>query len=191
MYVVEISNGKEKIYNRRQYLASTGCTFVKRRYGKSFYKKKVSEEEKDDLVRYCKSNGLKCDVIEEKYTRNSSYRKDFLDQYRSKSHILCAYCGLPVDKKNITVDHVIPVDKAKKGKSGARILMKLFKIEDVNSQKNLAAACRKCNSRKRTKMGFWLIRGFVGKSNVLWAFRWIFRIVLIVAIVIIAIYGVH
>lgn len=183
MYIVEISNGKEKIYNHRGYLARSGCTFVKRSYGKSFYTKKVGEEEKTSFVKYCKKHKLTCAVIDEKYTRNNSYRKEFLEQYKNNSHILCAYCGLLVDKKDITVDHIIPVDKAKKGKGGARMLMNILRVDNVNNQKNLAAACKKCNNRKRTKMGFWVIKGFIGKSKCLWTIRWLLRIGIIIAII--------
>lgn len=110
------------------------------------------------------------------YIRDSHYRKEFL-QTKKHEWTICAYCGLPKRTKNITVDHIIPVDKVKKSQY-AKWLLKIFHIDNVNDKKNLAGACRKCNSKKGTKMGLWVLRGFIGKSSVVWIVRWILRLVI-------------
>lgn len=179
---IEIRNGRSKIYKHRHDLLSKGMKFNKRSYGRSFYSKKVTEAEKEELILYCKKHRLKYAVIDDVYMRDSHYRKEFLQGYDHK-WILCAYCGFPKRTKNITVDHIIPIDKAKKSKRTKKLLQWLH-IENVNDKRNLAAACRKCNRRKSTQMGIWILRGFIGKSNIIWVLRWIVRCILIVVIIV-------
>jgi len=52
-----------------------------------------------------------------------------LDEWNHK----CAYCGTASD--NLTIDHIIPIAKG-----------------GTNDPKNLAPACRSCNSRKRDQL---------------------------------------
>ena len=175
--IIEISNGKGRIYHHRNYFAGKGMKFEKRSYGKSFYTKKVSEPEQQELVAYCNENKLKYLLVKESHLRNSTYRKEFLKTQKHK-WTLCAYCGLPVRTSEITVDHIIPVDKVKKTRY-AKWMLKRLHIENVNELRNLAGACERCNSRKRTRMGLWVLSGFLGKSIVLWCIRWLLRILMI------------
>ena len=45
-------------------------------------------------------------------------------------------------------------------------------ISDINDVKNLVPSCEKCNSKKGSKMGLWLIRGDIGKHFGIWLFWW-------------------
>jgi hypothetical protein len=45
-------------------------------------------------------------------------------------------------------------------------------IKNINDIENLVAACHHCNSSKGSKMGFWLIRGMLGRHPVFWLFFW-------------------
>lgn len=175
--IIEISNGKGNTYNHRNYLVAKGLKFNKRSYGKSFYSKRINDEEKEELVEYCKRNRLRYLIIEECHVRDLHYRKEFL-QTKNREWTLCAYCGLPVRTKSITVDHIVPVDKVKKS-NYAKWVLKLLHIGNVNDIKNLAGACKKCNSSKGTKMGLWILRGFIGKSTAIWIVRWIIRLAII------------
>lgn len=175
--LIEIYNGTNKIYDHRMYLHTKGMKFNKRSYGKSFYSKKIDEIEKEELVSYCRKHKLKYMLIQECHIRDSNYRKEFL-QDKNREWSICAYCGMHKKTSNITVDHIIPVDKAKKS-AYAKWLLKRLHIDNVNSKRNLAAACKRCNSRKGTKMGLWVIRGYIGKSGALWAVRWIIRFILL------------
>ena len=79
-------------------------------------------------------------------------------------------------EKNVTVDHIVPVKKAKKKKMYQKILQ-VMKIEDVNDPKNLVCACYSCNARKSSKGGFWVLRGFLGKFKIYWVLNITFWIV--------------
>lgn len=179
--IVEISNGKGRIYHYRRYFEEKGMKFEKRSYGKSFYTKKINDDEKEEWIKYCNQHKLKVLFVEETYLRNSNYRKEFLATKKYKWTI-CAYCGLPIKTEKITVDHIIPIDKVKKTKY-AKWLLRTLKIENVNDIKNLAGACKSCNSKKRTKMGIWVFLGFIGKSNILWVIRWIVRILFFLCVI--------
>lgn len=178
--VLEISNGGRKIRRYRNYFEQEGFSFVKRSYGKSYYTKKCKNAtEREGYVSFCKRHRLKCNVLAEEYVRSSNYRKTYFDsQNFTGKYTICTYCGLPVRVEKLTVDHIIPVDKVKKT-TRAKIMMKLFGITDVNELKNLCSACKRCNSKKRAKMGIWIIRGFIGKSKFIWCIRWILRIIIL------------
>lgn len=122
-------------------------------------------------------------MVNKKYERSTDYRKNF---FKNNSGLFgsdkyqCVYCGKIRDKKKIQVDHHIPVHKVKKFGLG-RILMKIKNINNINSTKNLVPACQKCNQRKGSKMGLWLIKGIVGKHFSWWIFVWLLRLLLLLA----------
>lgn len=111
-------------------------------------------------------------MIPEQFTRSADYRKDFFKVAKPavEAKYRCAYCGRKFTYKNITVDHIIPVNQMQYSKK-ARKLAKKFGIENVNDTKNLVAACRSCNSKKGIKMGSWVYKGIIGKSETLWKIR--------------------
>jgi len=47
---------------------------------------------------------------------------------------LCAYCGVHLEGRNATVDHVIPID-----------------LGGTDDEHNLVAACRPCNGKKSNR----------------------------------------
>lgn len=189
-FTLEISNGWQKIFWYRRFLREQGFTFVKRSYGKSYYQKKCgSIDECSTYKDFCRRHGLKCLIYEKEYVRSNDYRKIFFEnQNYKRKYTLCAYCGLPVKIEKLTVDHIIPVIKAKKTHAG-RNAMKLWGITDINELKNLCGACKKCNSKKGSKMGFWIIRGFLGKNEFVWIIRWCLRLLLLLCILYFIIIG--
>ena len=123
-------------------------------------------------------------VAQKRYDRSSDYRRNFFknnpglfgtDKYQ------CVYCGRIKSKRKIQVDHHIPVHRVKRFGIG-RLLMKMKNINDINSIKNLVPACEKCNKKKSSKMGLWLIKGVVGKHFGWWIFVWLTRLALILFI---------
>lgn len=169
---IRISDDKNQIYDYRYILRQAGFEFNKRSGDKSFYEKKTDEKDGREWELYCKKEKLRCDVIPEQFTRSADYRKDFFKVAKPavEAKYRCAYCGRKFTYKNITVDHIIPVNQMQYSKK-ARKLAKRFGIENVNDTKNLVAACRSCNSKKGIKMGSWVYKGIIGKSETLWKIR--------------------
>lgn len=180
IYIIEISNGRKKIYSYRHLFREHGFHFEKRSYGKSFYTKSCNTiEEREFYKKLCKKNRLNYCEHKKEYARSNDYRKIYLNNLNARhKYELCAYCGIPIKREKFTVDHIIPIDKAKKT-NRAKILMKLLKIKDVNDSSNLCIACKQCNNQKRTKMGVWIIRGFIGKNRYIWYLRWILRLLIL------------
>ena len=122
-------------------------------------------------------------MSQKNFQRNKTYRADFFENNSPKLTLFnkelyqCVYCGKFCSKKKITVDHIIPVNRVKHIGLG-RLFMKLYGITDINSVKNLTPACSRCNSKKGTKMGFWLVRSFLGKNLVFWVILWILTLIL-------------
>ena len=117
-------------------------------------------------------NGLKCILIPEQYTRSDNYRKEFFKAQKPVNNALyrCAYCGKKFTFQQIQVDHIFPVNEL----SYSGIVRKRaasYGIANANDVKNLCCACKKCNLKKGTKLGMWVIRGFLGKHEAYWKVR--------------------
>lgn len=136
------------------------------------------------LVRYCIWHNLKFEVNDMYGRRSTDYRRKFFEANRPAigNMYFCAYCGRLVSRKKITVDHLYPVAKVSSSPSLQR-KMKAAGISSVNDVKNLVPACRKCNSKKSAKMGFWIIRGRIGKHKKVWIFRWSIRFGLLAVLI--------
>lgn len=109
---------------------------------------------------------MHCECIEDKYVRNTSYRKDFVTHYKKHNgkYFRCAYCGKKITSQKMTVDHIIPIDKVQHDWK-YRLLMKLSGMNNVNDICNLTPACERCNKRKGKKIGLrYYLKGKIGKS---------------------------
>ena len=84
-----------------------------------------------------------------KTLRSDNYRYEFMKANPGiivKGLYFCVYCGKPITKKGMQVDHIKPINL------GGR-----------NWTPNLAPACVKCNQKKKAKAGLWTVRGYIGK----------------------------
>ena len=84
-----------------------------------------------------------------KTLRGDNYRYEFMKANPGiivKGLYFCVYCGKPITKKGMQVDHIKPINL------GGR-----------NWTPNLAPACVKCNQAKKAKAGMWTVRGYIGK----------------------------
>ena len=115
--------------------------------------------------------------IETPYSRRSSdYRRVFFEACApnaGKCRYFCAYCGFPVRKERITVDHLIAVKRAQRSRFYLNLLRK-WDCESVNDVRNLVPSCRRCNSRKGTKAGVWVLLGELGRHSLFWIVMWSF-----------------
>jgi hypothetical protein len=134
----------------------------------------------DDLIALCKSYHLKYRINDDFSERSVNYRYHFFKNYAPafKDMYFCSYCGRLARKDKITVDHLYPVGVAKRS---IKLQKKLYKkgIKNINDIKNLVPACKSCNSRKSAKMGWWIVKGKIGKNQHMWIFRHIVRIIII------------
>lgn len=115
-----------------------------------------------------------------KWDRGDSYRTDFLKYNKGffGNLYFCVYCGKPITRKKMVVDHHIAINYVKKNP-----LLKLYfglsnvvtnflgyimhgskwkKNSGVNVTYNLVPACTKCNGAKSDKGGLWIVRGLIG-----------------------------
>jgi hypothetical protein len=131
-------------------------------------------------------------VIPKEYIRSDDYRAQFFrnatpavrEKYR------CAYCGRKLVYQDTTVDHIFPINKLCYSEK-VRERAKKFGIYEANDPRNLCAACRHCNAKKGTRMGLWIWRGLLGRSEGLWRFRKAVRVAVIVGACALAVYRVY
>lgn len=148
------------------------------------WKGRTNKRKMKKIERFADKKHLKYYIDNEYGKRSSNYRKTFFANINPAfgNTYFCAYCGKPVGKEKITVDHLFPVGKVSRD---IRLQKRIrwFGIKDVNSAKNLVPACSRCNQAKSTKMGIWLIKGYIGKHQKLWFFRWTVRFLVIAALI--------
>lgn len=129
--------------------------------------------------------GIKYECYRVEYERANNYRQTFFA--RTQAPFRCRYCNKKLQKNKVVVDHIIPVAKAQK-KTSARMMLAVKRCGSVNDIRNLAPACRDCNSKKSDKMGLWVVRGWLGKYKLYWI---ILRIIQIVCILLMICGGVY
>ncbi len=165
---LKISSGKNSVKKYNDKLRKAGFKFSSGRYLKLV-------PQTTDLKKYsvwCKKRGLSFSWNKKKYTRNTSYRsKYFRNNYGilHSSIFLCAYCGKPIRKKKVVVDHLVSIKSCQENRI-AKLYIKLFCNDDVNDIKNLVPSCKKCNLKKGTDTGLWWLLGKLGKHRVFWYF---------------------
>lgn len=182
MLIIEIHSGRRNTYRYRKELFRSGFQFEKRAYGRSHFVKQIEDSNLSYWKKFCKRRGLKLISCDTRYERSADYRRKFLAAINSDK-VFCAYCGRRVPISKATVDHIVPVQKAKQSRF-ARFLLRIRGIHDVNDSRNLVCACASCNSKKRTKMGLWIPAGIIGKLQWLWPIRWGFRIAAVIGMIV-------
>lgn len=140
------------------------------------------------VIKFCKRHNLIYKVENEFSVRSTDYRDTF---FKTKAPTIgnfyfCSYCGRLVHKDNLTVDHLYPVDKAQKNIRLQKHLQRKG-LSSINDIKNLVPACASCNSKKRAKMGLWVVKGEIGRIQKLWYVRHLIRIAVILTLLKIAI----
>lgn len=176
-YPIAVANGRNHIRHFRFRLHSFGLYY---NHEDNAYKGNVSRRKMRKIEQYCNRKHLKFYIDNEYGKRSTNYRQTFFSGNSPAfgNHYFCAYCGSPVRADKITIDHLFPVGKVSKDLHLQK-KMKLLGIPSVNSSRNLVPACGRCNRKKSTKMGIWIIRGFIGKFQFLWYLRWTVRILVV------------
>lgn len=94
----------------------------------------------------------------------------YIEQRREQSVLVAEY----VKKDRMQVDHIISIDLANR----QPLYRWLVPKEGINSEKNLTAACEKCNLKKSNRGGWWIVRAKLGHGW--YAAVWVLLILLIV-----------
>lgn len=163
--IIRIRNGRKPTYYYRRLLFSDDFKLIKRAYGKSYFELHVPDQAADKWKEKYESLGLRVELIPDEYIRDNKYRNNYFRFYPADAY-RCVYCGRIFPKEMITIDHVFPVKKANT-KAGRKYIEKNG-LSGINDIKNLVPCCKRCNSRKRTKTGLWIIRAKAGKADVFW-----------------------
>ena len=156
---VKIKNGRKNTAVYKKKLRQMGFSWKSTSKNNGYWEKNCEDHEIRSIERFCRRKGLEAVVYEKNYSRGDHYRKTFFDAnkglFGNGNYYWCAYCGRIFSRKNITVDHLIPVNKVLQGKEKEkyRRKLRLHGITDVNQAENLVAACRSCNLKKSTKTG--------------------------------------
>lgn len=142
---------------------------------------KVVPDMMDSYKIYKRSRGLRFICYDKKFDRNTIYRQTFFRNNppntrpigkKKNSLWRCCYCGRKLQKKQVEVDHLIPVYQAKRKRYWQKKLP-----NGVNDKENLVASCRRCNRLKSSKTGLWYIRGILGQYTLYWKIIYILKII--------------
>ena len=163
----------KKVMDRHGFMSQTN------QYG-DYYHIEVSGWDTAHISRILKRYNYKYRKYEKRWERSGNYRKEFFTHNHGPYH--CAYCGKHLKGSDIEVDHLIPVGQTKKS-FWARVLLFFCGIYNVNNYRNLVSACHKCNQKKSDKMGFWVIRGRLGRSNWFWPLWRLCKVALVLFII--------
>lgn len=188
-YELIVKNGRNaKTYNLRNELKQFGFKYSGTKDKWIMLLDSADTEFIHNIEEFCIKNGLKMEMNDNSYNRSYNYRLQFFDNTPPflNNKYFCIYCGRFLNKEKLTVDHIIPIAKIKKDRCLQEKIVS-YGWKDGNDIKNLGASCKSCNSKKGAKMGFWIIKGRIGKSNVFQVARWIFRVITFIAILVVLI----
>lgn len=115
------------------------------------------------------------------YKRASNYRQIYF-RHHDGPRYRCVYCGRKLKADAVEVDHLVSVAAAQK-KFYARWLLFFQGVTNVNDPHNLVASCMRCNRKKSSKMGFWIIKGTLGQYEIYWILRAVLTIMMILGII--------
>lgn len=165
-YTIRIRSGSNSVKRYRFSMWWKRYIFNPRSNGRGFYEKKdCSKWEKNKMFHFCRRN------------RNEFFAKNKTVSGRYR----CAYCGRKLAREKITIDHIFPVHCMEEYPA-VRRRAALFGIRGSNDLKNLVPACSRCNLRKGTRMGWWIIKGFLGRTWWYWPVRKLLRLTVILAV---------
>jgi len=90
------------------------------------------------------------------------------------------FCHRRIPDKKLCIDHIYPIYRTKTGND---FWLRLLRIEDVNDVRNLAPACRRCNTKKGRNAGIWVLRAILGRYEAYWVLRKVCFVALVVGLV--------
>ena len=153
-----------------------------RRTGKNMYRIQAEERKERKIRRICRRRHYELKrIYPENLGRSDHYRRDFFSYYpRPLGGYRCRYCHRRIPDKRLCIDHIYPIYRTKTGND---FWLRLLRIEDVNDVRNLAPACRRCNTKKGRNAGIWVLRAILGRYEAYWVLRKVFFVALVVGLV--------
>lgn len=192
-YAYRITGNKNYLRYYRERLEAEGYKCTENKYTLRFDKTTFTDVlEADKLNDFFRSKGCSVRRVPAEYSRSTDYRYQFFRTHRpddKKGRYRCVYCGRLFKAKDITVDHLIPVHAAEYSKRIRRKIKRLG-YKDINDVRNLVPACMRCNRKKSSRMGLWIIRGKLGQKKKYWTFVRIARGVFTIIIIGLLLYGI-
>lgn len=135
--------------------------------GSSYHWERVlDEEEVAAIAERARRDEYSVRAVPMRYARSADYRRRYLEA--DPGPYRCRYCHRKLRTDQVTVDHLVPVALAGRSMLARWALARMHADEGVNDLKNLAPACRRCNSRKGAKGGLWIVRGVLGAHRWYW-----------------------
>ena len=180
IFRISDGRGRHKTYAHRFYLWSHGFAFDKEDQS---WTKTLDSSRAKEYIRFAEKKKLKYEFVSKNTHRSSNYKKKWTEANPSwHGMYLCTYCGWIVPADKITVDHIVPIQAAKRS----------LKFEqsgrNVNDLENLCGSCMKCNRNKSDKQGLWVVRGRLFRKPFLRRLRFAIRMVLLAVLINLAIY---
>ena len=134
----------------------------------------LTRPQRDEYLRKAREDKFVFNSAEKSFRRSTDYREKFVEA--NPGPWRCRYCHGKIDfEEQLTVDHVVPVDAVDPfgtypawKRAAAHRLLGRIGARSVNDQINLAACCKRCNSSKGNRMGFWVVRGLLGSHAWFW-----------------------
>lgn len=185
---LKITGSKRRLKKYRRELEAFGFTYKESSKYRASMTRTFSGEEEHLLRQYERKyryrRGIYVEVRDTAYTRSSNYRECYFNAARPAigSRYRCIYCGKLLRREDVTVDHIFPVSRTATSPV-LKTASKAARISNINDVKNLGAACAGCNGQKGSKGGTWIIRGIIGKSELIWRVRLIFRAACMIAMI--------
>lgn len=142
-----------------------------------YYLIETDEKQKKHILSKARKSHIRSRCYGKEWARSSRCRERFFRE--NPGSYRCRYCNRRLEKDQVVVDHIIPVNKVKISNK-ARNMLRRSGMTSINDIRNLAPSCVWCNSRKADKMGFWYLRGRWGKYKVYWALVYVFLLIAMV-----------
>lgn len=175
--LVKVLDGKRSTYRYKDELRNKGFRYSSEPI--PHWEGDVSEDKLFEIENWCFARKLS--LITHFSKRSVDYRKSFFKENAGnfgEGRYLCAYCGRILKKENVTVDHLISVNKVQSSKRYICLVRRLG-FKNVNDIRNLVPSCKHCNSRKGSKGGLWIVKGFLGRYRTFWLIFWSVALIII------------
>lgn len=170
MIKIEIHDGRKKVFKVAKDLHKEHFVFKSTSKYCGYWTKDIKNEELVFWKQYCLRNGFLIKSYEPAlFERGNDYRINFFRNNPAiyKDYYRCVYCGRLIRKENIEIDHMIPIKKGKESRLW-QFLIKKSNLISINDIRNLVPACRRCNKRKGSKTGHWILIGLLGRLKFFW-----------------------